>query len=1152
MPTKNKKINSIDLTTLNQLPIAVILFDDKKVYFLNSLAIKLFKVPKHYHLNFEALTIYDFLKEPYQKTIKKDAIKILKGETFSAKELEFKDFKNQPIFVKSFSNLIAFNNKKVIQSTFLEIGEHIKQKAESDKSNQLLSNISNNLNEIIFEIGFIPKMHVKFISESVEKILGIKALEIYKNPNYLKKFVHKNDKKYNVNSAQEYTTILNQQKSNIVNIRFNHKNGKALCLQATADPIFNNKKQIVGLLGNIRDITDDEEIRLLLQETKQKFDLITQNANDVISFYTYYPVEKYLYVSPNIKKMLGYDASQLLKDNNFFTKRTFEYLSEFNKIDLELKTNQRKNIIKNNLYVFRTVKNNNEEIWIENNLTPILNKNGKIAFYLNIYRDITKQKQKEKELELQKTNYQQLLNNLPLAYLILNKGVCVYCNKALLTLLKLKNTKQIIGKFAADFVAPRQRKRILQRIEEVYQEKNLNVPNNYFIIDAAKNEVEVEITSTLINYNDERCIVSLVNNISLQKDQERQKLTIEITENNNKLLQQEIKQREKIQQSLIEKTAQLTAIFNSTNHLIWTVNKKYEFTSYNLNYYNKIKTRYNIKLKLGMCLNEYITNTQLKNEYSSFWNPKYDQAFEGNKLEFVREILDENKQNEKIYRRIFINPIHDSSNQIIEISCIAHDITETKNYEKQLISQSAKLNAIFESGSQAMWTINKNRQITSHNKNYEMAVFNLHNAKPIIGKSLYDDEVGLKSNLDVYALLWDKHYAIAFTGQSTEFITQRTNKNGTNVIRQVYLQPIINQNKTVDEVSGIAHDITDKKISEQKLLNQAAKLNSIFDSSHHYIWTIDTQQKLTSFNKNYFDLIANLYNTQPYIGLSLNRGILSSDTKYNELLTHHYKNAFLGYNTGFEIEVLDKNYNKLFLEVFLNPILNNNEVTEVSGIAHDITDKKLAQQKVEQSLQEKEILLKEVHHRVKNNMQVISSILNLQSSYVSDEYALTLLKESQNRIKTMAYIHESLYQNKSFTSVNFSEYLETLTKNIIQSYAINYEKIELVLNLQKTILNLDSSIPAGLIVNELVTNAIKHAFLPTKKGIITINLTTENNIVFLEIKDNGQGFADTVDFKNSPSLGLQLVNTLIDQIDGELDFETEFEKGTKIIITFKM
>ncbi|MDX2172485.1 MAG: PAS domain S-box protein [Bacteroidota bacterium] len=1017
MPAKNKKLSTTDLSTLNHLPVAVALFDNKKVYFLNTLAIKLFKVPKKYSSNFESLSIYRFLNKSFHKRIKENTKKILRGEDFPPVELEFKNFKNQTVHLEAKSNVVMFDNKYVIQTTFLEISERIKEK------NQSL------------------------------------------------------------------------------------------------------------------------EIKNLLEETKQKFDLITQNGNDVISFYTYYPEEKYLYVSPNIKKILGYEPKELINDHEFFNKRTQDFSGEFKKIDDLLKSNQRKTIIQNHLYVYKTCKKNGEEVWIENNLAPILNKKGKIAFYINVYRDITLQKEKEIELELQKQNYQKLLDVTPTGYLIHKDGVCLYCNNALLKMLKLKSHSQILGKFATDFVTVQQRKRVLERMKEIMLGIKINEPRTYLLLDAKKNEVEVEITSTTINYNNQTCIVSLITNISIQKEQERQQLIIEITEKNNKRLQEEIKQRQEVQKSLLEKTAHLTSILDNSSHLIWTVNRNYQITSFNNNFNVLIYKRYNIKLDIGYVIAEKIKDEQVRTNYKNFWFAKYKKAFEGNKLEFEREDIDL-ANNKTIYRKVYINPIFDKNNNVIEISCIAHDITETKVYEQQLINQSAKLKAIFESGNHLIWTINRDYQITSYNHNYYTLIKNnIKNKKVFFLKDTIVDKNNLR--------LWEEKYEKVFNGEPQIFVHRTVIKNA-DVYREIFLHPIYSDNKIV-EVSVIAQDITQRIINDNKIIDQAAKLNSIFDSSHHYIWTIDKGQRLTSFNKNYFDLISNIYNTQPYVGLSLNRGILNNDKEYNELLKNNYQKAFLGTATNFEIEVLDKHLNKVYLEVFLNPIYNNNNlITEVSGIAHDITDKKTSQQKIEQSLKEKEILLKEVHHRVKNNMQVISSILNLQSSYVNDEYALALLKESQNRIKTMAYIHESLYQNKSFTSVNFSEYIETLVKNIIQSYSLNEQKVKLILNLKKTTLNLDVSIPAGLIVNELVTNAIKHAFPANKIGTIIINLATENNIVFLEVKDNGKGFEDIVDFKNSPSLGLQLVNTLIDQIDGDLDFESDVESGTRILITFKM
>lgn len=788
----------------------------------------------------------------------------------------------------------------------------------------------------------------------------------------------------------------------------------------TASAVIYNKKQSVLAIFNVGNTSKQNDVesgsaKRLLLETKTKFDLITNNGNDIIAFHTFYPKEKYLYVSPNIEKILGFKPKELLENNRFISERISKNRDEFVKMDKLLKQYQRKNLQKNDSFHFRILKKNKEEIWLENSFMPIKNEKGKIEFFLYIFRNITIQKEKEIEVQSQYTNYKNLLDSSPAAYVIHENGVCVYANNALVDLFKIKNKKEVLGRFILDFIQPHDRKKALDRIKKTYKNKRIDKRIlSYDIIDFEGNQIQAEIRSILIKFNDRDCILSMVTNLSEQRRLEKEKQKALITETDNKLLQREIQERQEAEKKLIGKTAQLSAILESSTHLIWTINKSFKLTSFNKNFQDVVKLNYGVVVNNGDKIDELILEER-REDYINFWYPKYEQAFKGIKQEFEKEEF----VYKRVHRKIFMNPVFNLNNEITEISCIAHDITDSKIYE-------------------------------------------------------------------------------------------------------------------------------------QKLLSQSGKLTAIFDSSHHYIWTINKEEKLTSFNKNYYDLVTSLYNTKPYVGLVLDRGVLSNDRQYTMMLKLNYAKAFNGQATSFEIETYDKEQKRVYLEIFFNPIYENGNVVEVSGIAHNVTEKKQVQQRMELSLKEKEILLREVHHRVKNNMQVISSILNLQSSYVSDEYALTLLKESQNRIKTMAYIHESLYQNKSFTSVNFSDYVQTLVNNIIQSYTYSNEKVKLELNIEKITLSLDGSIPAGLIINELMTNSIKHAFPGTRQGTIYFNLRTENNFVFLELKDDGIGFAEGVDFENSHSLGLQLVNTLIEQIEGKLTFKSEKNKGTEIAVTFKM
>ena len=204
---------------------------------------------------------------------------------------------------------------------------------------------------------------------------------------------------------------------------------------------------------------------------------------------------------------------------------------------------------------------------------------------------------------------------------------------------------------------------------------------------------------------------------------------------------------------------------------------------------------------------------------------------------------------------------------------------------------------------------------------------------------------------------------------------------------------------------------------------------------------------------------------------------------------------------------------------------------------------------LDKELHEKETLLKEIHHRVKNNLQVISSILNLQSSFVSDENTLGILQESRNRIRSMAIIHENLYRTEDFASIKFDNYLRNLTANLIASYSVD-RKIEFDADLQEVDLVLDQAIPCGLLTNELITNALKYAWEGLEGASkIRLKLEQEEAMIKLTIADNGIGLPQEFEEMQSDTLGLQLVTTLAEQLDAELKVSTK--EGTEFQLTFE-
>jgi len=240
----------------------------------------------------------------------------------------------------------------------------------------------------------------------------------------------------------------------------------------------------------------------------------------------------------------------------------------------------------------------------------------------------------------------------------------------------------------------------------------------------------------------------------------------------------------------------------------------------------------------------------------------------------------------------------------------------------------------------------------------------------------------------------------------------------------------------------------------------------------------------------------------------------------------------------FEVDGIRRDGGIIHYELRAVPIKKDGEIAAVQAILRNINDRKLVEEEIKKSLREKEQLLKEIHHRVKNNLQVISSLLSLQSGHSQDRPTLEMLRDSQNRIRSMAMIHEKLYQSEDMSEIDFGRYIVDLTTQMLGTYGVDSSLIELKFTGENVFLGLDISIPCGLIINELVSNALKHAFPNGKEGQIRIDLQSDANGKFnLIVSDNGVGMPKGLDFNNTRTLGLQLVNTLVNQLDGTIELD---------------
>ena len=355
-------------------------------------------------------------------------------------------------------------------------------------------------------------------------------------------------------------------------------------------------------------------------------------------------------------------------------------------------------------------------------------------------------------------------------------------------------------------------------------------------------------------------------------------------------------------------------------------------------------------------------------------------------------------------------------------------------------------------------------------------------------------------------------------------------------------------------VISVERDITERKRAEEELKRSKEFSETILNSMNHEISIIDVRDfRIVDVNQVVLDKLK--MEKKDLIGKRCFEIIHRQDTPciFPDNICPVLETKKTGkYSTAEHIHY-NRDGTKEYVEVSASPIKDENgNVTQVVHIAKDITERKLAEEKIKTSLKEKEVLLREIHHRVKNNMQIISSLLRLQSENIKDEKYLGVFKDSYNRIKTMSLVHEKLYQSKDFTNINFKNYINDLVSSICQSHFIDKDIISLNMNIEDVYLGIDTAIPCGLVINELVTNSLKYAFPDGRKGEIRIDLhrIDNNNGFELVVADNGISIPERLDFRKTDTLGLRLVSILVeDQLLGEVNMDRS--RGTEFTIKFR-
>jgi PAS domain S-box-containing protein len=1014
--------------------------------------------------------------------------------------------------------------------------------------------LTDNINDLVWCMDL--KLNSTYTSPSIYKLLGITPEE--------RKYISTKDI-LTPASYQNVVGILSETMGKIkrgeidgktfsrkIELEQIKKDGTVFWAETIVSLLYDKFENIIGIQGVTRDVSDRVRAEKTLKESEENFRILFENSP--LGIIVSNLKGEIVRINPALLKMLGSQSADETMKINLLTFKPLIDAGVSELLDRAIKTGkelvgERKytSIWEKTLYIFCHFK-------------PMLDLNGKLTNIQIIVQDITERKVIERALLDSEEMYRLVVETAnDVIYTLSLESIVTSVNSALERITGWK-PEEVIGKSSLFFIHP----------DDVERSRNnhfsfLNNPlpetSEFRFLHKNRNYLDVEF-STAPLYKDGKLMA-------------RFGIGRNITE--RKLAEKALRESEERYRNLIENQGEGVGIVNTNEEFVFANPAAEEI-------FGVEKGRL-----VGMNLNNFVDLKQY-----SYIKLQTNLRRKGIKSSYEITITRPDKEQRDIL--LTATPFYEKEKSEISIFGIFRDITFRKKAEEALRKSEEKYRIIFENAKEGIFqTTIDGKYITANPALVKMYGFE-------------SSEELMKSRSDIATQTYvDPNLRQTFikimeeTGFVKGFEYEIYKKDGSKLWVYEDANAVKDAQGNVLYFEGFVVDMTEKKRTEVAKKKEYDFIELSSQISAEFI-KLDTSELNNSIIKALEIVVKHAQVSRGYVflynankeklllsfewakkGASSLKKTLSSINPdcFNEFIyTLNIGNILEGHFSNESKTEKSRNFKKIMfstgaLSYIQLPLFISNELIGYIGFdsvekntewTPDITsafnltgqlithalERKLNDEQIKASLTEKEVLLKEIHHRVKNNLQVIISLLNLQANTISNEEIKEIFEESQDRIKAMAIIHEKLYQSKNFDELDFAGYIRNLADYLLHSYNIQGKNVIVDTETENIPIEIDIAVPLGLIINELVTNAFKYAFKKSTHGRILIRLNlVETSKVLLEVIDNGGGIPEAIDFRNTSSLGLQLVCSLVLQVEGTIELIREDGSRFQIIFPYK-